>query len=87
MDLVMETNRVAEQGETVFGERFSMVPGGKGANQAVALGRLQTEEDQVSMLGAVGNDSFGPILLENLKKNQVIADHVGTVRRYGCLAK
>lgn len=79
MDLVMETNRVAEQGETVFGERFSMVPGGKGANQAVALGRLQTEEDQVSMLGAVGNDSFGPILLENLKKNQVIVDYVGTV--------
>ncbi|MDY5973915.1 PfkB family carbohydrate kinase, partial [Streptococcus hyovaginalis] len=40
MDLVMETDRIAEAGETVFGKQFSMVPGGKGANQAVAIGRL-----------------------------------------------
>ncbi|WP_099810216.1 ribokinase [Streptococcus suis] len=79
MDLVMETTRIAEQGETVFGERFSMVPGGKGANQAVALGRLQGENDCVIMLGNVGNDSFGPILLKNLEQNGILVDDVGTV--------
>lgn len=76
MDLVMETNRIAEEGETVFGEKFSMVPGGKGANQAVAVGRLKP--DKVTMLGAVGNDSFGPILKDNLEKNNVIVENVGT---------
>lgn len=79
MDLVMETNRIALEGETVFGEAFSMVPGGKGANQAVAVGRLSNSEDQISMLGALGNDSFGPILGENLKQNHVNVDYVGTV--------
>lgn len=79
MDLVMETTRIAEQGETVFGERFSMVPGGKGANQAVALGRLQGEDDSVIMLGNIGKDSFGPILLKNLEQNSVFIGNVGTV--------
>lgn len=76
MDLVMETNRIAQEGETVFGENFSMVPGGKGANQAVAVGRLKPEK--VTMLGAVGNDSFAAILKENLEKNNVNVNDVGT---------
>ncbi|HEL0727362.1 TPA: ribokinase [Streptococcus equi subsp. zooepidemicus] len=79
MDLVMETKRIAEEGETVFGEAFSMVPGGKGANQAVAVGRLSLDNDRITMLGAVGQDSFGPLLLDNLKKNGVSVEHVGTV--------
>ncbi|VTS12725.1 ribokinase [Streptococcus pseudoporcinus] len=79
MDLVMVTNRIAEEGETVFGESFSMVPGGKGANQAVAVGRLSSPKDHISVLGAVGEDSFGPILLENLKANHLHVNHVGTV--------
>ncbi|AGM98326.1 ribokinase [Streptococcus iniae] len=79
MDLVMETSRIALEGETVFGDAFSMVPGGKGANQAVALGRLSHGDDCVSMIGTVGNDSFGPILVDNLKKNAVNVDCVGTV--------
>ncbi|MGT2832566.1 ribokinase [Streptococcus halotolerans] len=79
MDLVMETDRVAEAGETVFGKQFSMVPGGKGANQAVAVGRLSSENDHVEMLGAVGQDSFGSSLLDNLTQNRVISDNVGTV--------
>lgn len=76
MDLVMETNRIAEEGETVFGERFSIVPGGKGANQAVAVGRLKPEK--VTMLGAVGEDAFGSVLKENLKSNNIFVDNVGT---------
>lgn len=58
MDLVMKTNRIAQEGETVFGDSFAMVPGGKGANQAVAVGRLAAQKDQINMLGAVGEDSF-----------------------------
>lgn len=79
MDLVMETKRIAKEGETVFGEAFSMVPGGKGANQAVAVGRLSLDNDRITMLGAVGQDSFGPLLLDNLKKNGVSVEYVGTV--------
>lgn len=44
MDLVMKTNRIAQEGETVFGDSFAMVPGGKGANQAVAVGRLAAQK-------------------------------------------
>lgn len=79
MDLVMETSRIPLEGETVFGDTFSMVPGGKGANQAVAVGRLSNENDHISMVGAVGNDSFGPILSENLKENALDVEYVGTV--------
>lgn len=79
MDLVMETSRIAQEGETVFGDRFSMVPGGKGANQAVAVGRLAITDDHITMLGAVGQDSYGPILLKNLEDNGVSTDFVGTV--------
>lgn len=79
MDLVMKTSRIPKEGETVFGESFSMVPGGKGANQAVAVGRLSSSEDQIIMLGAVGQDSYGPLLLQNLEKNWVSVENVGTV--------
>ncbi|MFK5240422.1 PfkB family carbohydrate kinase, partial [Lactococcus lactis] len=63
MDLVTRTNRVPNAGETVFGEDFAMVPGGKGANQAVAFARLSPNE--VSMIGAVGKDAFGESNLSN----------------------
>ncbi|WFM80322.1 ribokinase [Streptococcus pluranimalium] len=79
MDLVMETDRIAEAGETVFGKQFSMVPGGKGANQAVAIGRLSSKDDHIEMLGAVGQDQFGPSLLDNLNQNRVISENVGTI--------
>ncbi|WP_324738895.1 ribokinase [Streptococcus dysgalactiae] len=79
MDLVMKTNRIAQEGETVFGDSFAMVPGGKGANQAVAVGRLASQKDQINLLGAVGEDSFGPLLLQNLADNSLNVDFVGTV--------
>lgn len=79
MDLVMKTNRIAQEGETVFGDSFAMVPGGKGANQAVAVGRLAAQKDQINMLGAVGEDSFGHLLLQNLADNRLNVDFVGTV--------
>lgn len=63
MDLVTSTNKIPKVGETVLGHSFHTIPGGKGANQAVAAARLGAE---VTMIGAVGDDSFGQILLDHL---------------------
>lgn len=73
MDLVGYTERIPHIGETVLGDRFTMVPGGKGANQALAAARLGAE---VTMLGAVGNDSYGVQLLDHLKANGVDVKYV-----------
>jgi ribokinase len=55
LDLVAQTERLPRAGETVSGATFSRVPGGKGANQAVAAARLGAE---VRMVGAVGRDEL-----------------------------
>ncbi len=68
MDLVVGTDRFPKQGETVLGNLYTTVPGGKGANQAVAAARLG---DQIHMVGAVGNDAFGMQLLDGLEKEQI----------------
>jgi ribokinase len=72
-DLVVRTPRFPQPGETISGEDLQVIPGGKGANQAVAAARLGA---QVSMLGRVGNDSFGDFLLDNLQANHVDFQHV-----------
>jgi ribokinase len=56
MDLVVSVDHAPGLGETVTGHRFEQVPGGKGANQALAAARAGAD---VRMLGAVGNDAFG----------------------------
>ena len=63
MDLVIRSPRIPQPGETIIGSDFITVPGGKGANQAVAAARLAAE---VSMVGQLGDDSFAAILLDNL---------------------
>jgi ribokinase len=70
MDLVVRTARFPKQGETALGDLYTTVPGGKGANQAVAAARLGAA---VHMVGAVGTDAFGGELLRNLE-----AEAVGT---------
>ena len=67
-DLVVRALRFPQPGETISGEDLQVIPGGKGANQAVAAARLGAN---VSMLGRVGNDNFGDFLLANLKQNKV----------------
>ena len=67
MDLVMRTKRIPEGGETIFGDSFNIVPGGKGANQAVAIGRLSSVEDNIYIFGNVGEDIFSADLLSNLQ--------------------
>jgi len=63
MDLVVRSSRIPQPGETIIGGDFCTVPGGKGANQAVAAARLGA---QVSMVGRVGRDAFAGPLLDNL---------------------
>ncbi len=67
-DLVARAPRFPQPGETISGEDLQIIPGGKGANQAVAAARLGAN---VSMLGRVGKDGFGNFLLDNLKSNNV----------------
>lgn len=68
MDLVVTSSKRPQAGETVLGEKFSIVPGGKGANQAIAAARLGA---QVTMIGCVGTDIYGDAILHNLKQNRV----------------
>ena len=63
MDLVARMSRLPRPGETVHGDEFRTVPGGKGANQAVAASRLGA---QVTMIGRVGDDAFGDSLRQSL---------------------
>jgi ribokinase len=72
-DLVVRAPRFPQPGETISGDDLQVIPGGKGANQAVAAARHGA---QVSMLGRVGNDGFGDFLLDNLKANLVDFSHV-----------
>jgi ribokinase len=68
MDLIGITPRLPGPGETVVGERFYTTPGGKGGNQAVAAARMGA---RVRMIGRVGEDVFGPDLVENLRGHGV----------------
>lgn len=68
MDSVIKTPHMPKPGETVMGTDISLVPGGKGANQAYAAGKLGGD---VTMLGAVGKDAFGDTMLENLRSVNV----------------
>jgi ribokinase len=75
MDLVIRASRIPAPGETIIGSDFRTVPGGKGANQAVAAARLGA---QVSMVGRVGQDAFADSLRDNLSRAGV--DHTFVVQ-------
>ncbi|MDF2961018.1 MAG: rbsK [Paenibacillus sp.] len=70
MDMVMQTSRIPELGETMKGEGFFLSPGGKGANQAVACAKMGAE---TWFMGKVGDDIFGQSL-----KNELAGYGVGT---------
>ena len=61
MDVIATTERIPPSGQTVYGKEFHMAPGGKGANQALQCARLGAD---VTMMGCVGDDLFGEMLLE-----------------------
>ncbi|PYI54622.1 ribokinase [Paenibacillus flagellatus] len=68
MDLVVTSAKSPVPGETIMGEGFAMIPGGKGANQAVAAARLGAD---VTMIGRVGDDLFGVRMIEQLRAEGV----------------
>ncbi|HZM78580.1 MAG TPA: ribokinase [Candidatus Limnocylindrales bacterium] len=63
MDLVVNAPVLPRPGETVLGDRFVTVPGGKGANQAIAVARAG---GSCAFIGAVGQDTFGEVMRQNL---------------------
>jgi len=73
IDLTTFSDRFPKAGETIFGQKFDLGFGGKGANQAVAS-RLCGAD--VFMIARVGNDLFGPATIENFKKLGIDATHV-----------
>lgn len=77
-DLIISTNKFPQIGETITGNGFMSVAGGKGANQAVAAARLAGDTQQVSFIGAVGDDIFGQELKISLAANGVNIDFVKT---------
>ncbi|EJL95610.1 ribokinase [Pseudomonas sp. GM102] len=76
MDLVTRAPRLPRGGETLIGQSFATVSGGKGANQAVAAARLGA---QVSMVGCVGSDAYGEALRGALLAEQIDCQAVSTV--------
>lgn len=64
MDFVAGVSHIPTLGETVLADNFELVPGGKGANQSYAIGKMH---GNVVMLGMVGQDTYGERLCENLK--------------------
>jgi len=66
MDFVVSVERLPVPGETVLGRNFQMIPGGKGANQAVAAARLGGNSVAVRMVGRVGYDVFADHLKASL---------------------
>jgi ribokinase len=84
IDVLVPVPRLPSPGETVLGGDYALLPGGKGANQALAARRAGAS---VMMAGAVGNDGFAALALENLRRDGV---DLGLVRRVerptGCAA-
>ena len=83
MDLVLRVPRMPLPGETLTGGAFRTIPGGKGANQAVACARLSGKVaaggQQVAMVACVGDDAFGTTLRAALVGDGIIDSHIITL--------
>src|SRR5258705_11675728 len=76
LDLVAQVARIPAPGETLAGNSFATMPGGKGANQALAAARAGA---RVKMFGAVGRDAFAATALANLEASGVDLSGVAAV--------
>lgn len=76
MDMTVKAERIPKKGETLKGDDLQYIPGGKGANQAVAMAKLGAD---VEMFGCVGDDAAGVSLVENLKNCGVKADNIKVI--------
>ena len=72
-DMTVIAERIPLKGETLMGDSLSYIPGGKGANQAVAMAKLGAE---VEIFGCVGDDDNGRRMLDNLNKVGVKTEHI-----------
>lgn len=73
VDYVVNVHHIPAVGETILSDRLSVVPGGKGANQAFALSRMGAD---TVMLGAVGKDANGDLELDSLRHAGVDVSHI-----------
>ncbi|MCD8359284.1 MAG: PfkB family carbohydrate kinase, partial [Acidaminococcaceae bacterium] len=73
IDLTVEADKRPTAGETIIGSQLIVSPGGKGANQAVAAARLGA---QVHMIGCVGDDTYGTMIINNLQANNIDTSYV-----------
>ena len=73
MDIVLECDQIPDPGQTLMSKGTSYIPGGKGANQAVAAARAGGD---VTMIGRVGDDAFGYQLTDNLKQYGIDTDNI-----------
>lgn len=74
-DFIVQAERMPAKGETILGTEFETAFGGKGANQAVAAARLGSK---VTFIGAVGDDTFGTELKNNLLDNGIFCEDMET---------
>lgn len=72
-DMVITGKKIPVPGETVSGGRFLMNPGGKGANQAVAVARLSAKKGACAFIAKVGDDLFGRETAVRMKKDAIAA--------------
>lgn len=75
-DLVFTSNIRPKAGQTVLGQDFKIIPGGKGANQAIAAARLGSK---VGFIGCLGNDDNGKMLIDNFKENNVETKYISII--------
>ena len=83
MDLTILADPFPEKGETVTGSDYAQIPGGKGANQAVAAGRMGSD---ITFISACGNDEFGDTLLKELGKSNVNTQNVLRMKNHTGIA-
>ncbi|MCK5153303.1 MAG: ribokinase [Spirochaetales bacterium] len=83
MDLTILADPFPGKGETVSGSGYAQIPGGKGANQAVAAGRMGAD---ISFISACGNDEFGETLIKELNKSNVNTNTVLQVDKHTGIA-
>ena len=73
IDMTVTAERIPLKGETLMGDNISYIPGGKGANQAVAMAKLGAE---VEMFGCVGDDENGKKMIDNMKNHGIKTDNI-----------
>jgi len=77
VDLVVQSKRRPNKGETIIGESFSTYPGGKGANQAVAAAKMGAN---TCMFGSVGCDGYGEYMISTLKSQNILTKYIQKVK-------